>query len=188
MAVIITVMVLELKVPSAGAMSDRAALLANARIFAVYLLSFVQVGIYWVNHHYLMDDLETVTHGILWANLGLLFCLSLLPFGLEWIGTRGVNPAPVAIYAVCFSLPTLAWSVLAYLVRCRTQIPPAAGPWKQATSAMLSVSAVFVAFRSPWTALAMMALTGLLWLFAPRRIAEKTRALQEARSPVARSS
>ena len=93
-AVIITIMVLEFKVPPVGQMTDRDTLLSNARIFAVYLLSFTQVGIYWVNHHYLLDDLETVTHGILWANLGLLFTLSLIPFGVQWIGTRGITPVP----------------------------------------------------------------------------------------------
>lgn len=116
-AVILTIMVLELRVPSPQAMSTHDALLGNAKIFAVYLLSFIQVGIYWVNHHYLLDDVETVTHGILWANLGLLFTLSLIPFGVEWIGSRGIAPVPVCVYAICFLLPALTWTVLAHVIR-----------------------------------------------------------------------
>ena len=180
LAVIITIMVLELKVPTPQQMGDRAALLANAKILAVYLLSFLQVGIYWVNHHYLLDDLKTVTHGILWANLALLFTLSLIPFGIQWIGTRGITPEPVAIYAVCFCLPALAWTVLAHVIRRRTNVPPAAGLGKQAVSTLLNVGAVFVAFRAPWTALALIAVVAVLWLVPPRRIVEKTRAAHAA--------
>lgn len=174
-AVIITIMVLELKVPPIQEMTDHGVLRANAKIFAVYLLSFVQVGIYWVNHHYLLDDLETVTHGILWANLGLLFTLSLVPFGIEWIGTRGIAPLPVAVYAVCFCLPALAWTVLSFVIRRRTNVPPAAGPAKQAFSALLNVGAIFVAFRSPYLALAMMTVVAVAWLVPPSRIVAKTR-------------
>ena len=183
LAVIITIMVLELKVPTVQQMGDRGALLANAKIFAVYLLSFIQVGIYWVNHHYLLDDLETVTHGILWANLGLLFTLSLIPFGIQWIGTRGINPVPVAVYAVCFCLPALAWTILSHVIRRRTGITPAASFRKQAVSTALNVSAVFLAIRSPWTALGMIALVALIWLVPPQRIVEKTRAFQSVPSP-----
>ncbi len=182
-AVIITIMVLEFKVPTVGQMTDRDALLSNARIFAVYLLSFTQVGIYWVNHHYLLDDLETVTHGILWANLGLLFTLSLIPFGIQWIGMRGITPVPVAVYSVCFCLPALTWTILAQTIRRRTHIPPAAGFGKQAVSTALNAGAVFVAFVSPWLALAMIAAVAVLWLIPPRRIVEKTRALQSAATP-----
>ena len=183
LAVIITIMVLELKVPTVQQMGDREALLANAKIFAVYLLSFLQVGIYWVNHHYLLDDLETVTHGILWANLGLLFTLSLIPFGIQWIGTRGINPVPVAVYAVCFCLPALAWTILSHVIRRRTGITPAASFGKQAISTALNVGAVFLAIRSPWTALGMIALVALIWLVPPRRIVEKTRAFHSVPSP-----
>ncbi len=180
-AVIITIMVLELKVPGGRHITDGEVLRENVKIFAVYLLSFVQVGIYWVNHHYLVDDLETVTHGILWANLGMLFTLSLLPFGVEWIGSRGIGPVPVAVYATCFCLPALTWTVLSHTIRRRTGVPPAAGYVKQAASSLLSFGAIFVAFRSPWTALAMLTTVAILWLVPPRRIVEKTRALQATR-------
>lgn len=179
-AVILTILVLELKVPSVHEMTDRAALLSNARIFVVYLLSFIQVGIYWVNHHYLLDDLEIVTHGVLWANLALLFTLSLIPFGVEWIGSRGIAPVPVAVYAICFLLPTLAWAVLAGVVGRRTHVPPAAGLGKQVFSAGTTFAAVFVAFLSPWGALGMIAVVAAAWLVPPRRIVDKTRALESA--------
>ena len=182
-AVIITIMVLEFKVPTVQQMGDRSALLSNAKIFGVYLLSFTQVGIYWVNHHYLLDDLETVTHGILWANLGLLFTLSLIPFGIQWIGTRGIAPVPVAVYAVCFCLPALSWTILAHTIGRRTQIPPAAGFGKQAVSSILNFGSVFVAFYSPWLALALISAVAVLWLIPPRRILEKTRAYGTASTP-----
>ena len=183
LAVIITIMVLELKVPAVHEMSDQAALLAELKISAIYLLSFVQVGIYWVNHHYLLDDLETVSHGVLWANLGLLFSLSLIPFGLQWIGTRGITPVAVAVYSGCYLLPAWAWVVLAKTVQGRSGVPPAAGLRKQILSVMLSVAAVPVALRFPWTALSFNAVVALLWLTPPPRIVEKTRG-QRLTSPV----
>ncbi len=187
-AVILTIMVLELRVPSVQAMSTHDALLANAKIFLVYLLSFVQVGIYWVNHHYLLDDLETVTHGILWANLGLLFALSLIPFGVEWIGSRGINPVPVCVYAVCFLLPAVAWTALAHVIRRQTGIVPAAGWLKQAFSSAFTLAAAFVAFLSPTLALLMIAVVAAVWLVPPRRIVEKTRKRQSLGTGSAHSS
>src|SRR5580658_7836905 len=83
-AVIITIMVLELHVPSKE-IPSLAALRLDLPLVLVYLLSFIQTGIYWVNHHYLIDDLDRVTHGILWTNLLLLFSLSLIPLGTEWL-------------------------------------------------------------------------------------------------------
>ena len=174
-AVIITIMVLELRVPGTRELADHQVLRANVKIFAVYLLSFVQVGIYWVNHHYLVDDLDSFTHGILWANLGLLFALSMVPFGIQWIGNRGIAPVPVAVYAVCFCMPAFAWTVLSYVIRRRTGIPPAAGPVKQIFSASLNFGAVFVAFFSPYLALGMMAVVAVVWLVPPASIVEKTR-------------
>ena len=187
-AVILTIMVLELRVPSIQAMSTHDALLANAKIFLVYLLSFIQVGIYWVNHHYLLDDVETVTHGILWANLGLLFALSLIPFGVEWIGSRGINPVPVCVYAVCFLLPAVAWTALAHVIRRQTGITPAAGWLKQAFSSTFTVAAAFVAFLSPTLALLMIAMVAAVWLVPPRRIVEKTRKRQPHGTDPAHSS
>ena len=141
-----------------------------------------------MNHHYLVDDLEFITHGILWANLLLLFALSLVPFGIEWVGSRGINPVSVAVYATCFSLPALAWPVLAHAIGRRTGIPPAAGFGKQAASCLLSFGAIFVALRSPWAALAMLGVVAILWLVPPARIVEKTRTLPTGRTHTHHSS
>jgi uncharacterized membrane protein len=95
-AVIITIMVLELKVPASDGVTGLRAVLPTVFL---YLLTFVQVGIYWVNHHYLVDEVETVSHGILWSNLIFLFCLSLFPFVTDWIGIKGLSSFSTALYA-----------------------------------------------------------------------------------------
>ena len=103
-AVIITIMVLELHVPGKE-IANLAALRLELPLVLVYLLSFVQTGIYWVNHHYLIDDLDQVTHGILWSNLALLFALSLIPVATNWVGVRGISPSSIALYAALCAFP-----------------------------------------------------------------------------------
>ena len=174
-AVIITIMVLDLKVPGVHEMSAAEAIRLNLRILVFYLLSFIQTGIYWVNHHYLLEDLEHVTHTILWANLALLFGLSLIPFGTNWIGVRGVTPAPMAVYAVCFLLPAVAWAWLASVICNHTQVRPAAGPLQQGFSLAMNAGAIAVSRWSPWTAFAMIGCIAFLWLLPPARIRDKTR-------------
>jgi uncharacterized membrane protein len=174
-AVIITIMVLDLRVPSTHEATNSAAIRTDLRLIVVYLLSFVQTGIYWVNHHYLLDDVEQVTHGILWANLTLLFCLSLIPFGTQWIAVRGVEPIPVVVYVVCFLAPAVAWTVLSNTICTRTGVRPAASFGKQTFSLTMNLGAIAVAFLSPWSALGMIAIVALVWLVPPRRIIEQTR-------------
>jgi uncharacterized membrane protein len=174
-AVIITIMVLELKVPTLVEQPDHlAALRASVPVLIVYLLSFIQIGIYWVNHHYLLDDLKQVSHAVLWANLLLLFCLSLIPLGTEWIGIRGVQPIPVAIYCTSFVLPACAWVLLSMLIRQRTGVALAAGPIKQTVSGVVNVASIPVAFVSPRAALGMIAAIAFWWLLPPRKILEQT--------------
>ena len=173
-AVIITVMVLELRVPSTHELGDWAAVRMDLKLIAVYLLSFIQTGIYWVNHHYLLDDVEEVTHGILWSNLALLFCISLIPFGTEWIAVRGVQPVPVVVYVLCFLTPAVAWAVLSNTICSRTGVRPAASTGKQLSSLAMNLGAIAVAFFSPWCALGMIALVAFAWLLPPRRILERT--------------
>jgi len=134
-AVIITIMVLDLHVPSMHDAGNRAAIFGDLKLIVVYLLSFVQIGIYWVNHHYLLDDLEHVTHGILWSNLALLFSLSLIPFGTQWIAVRGVEPVPVVVYTLCFLAPGATWAMLANIICKRTGVRPAASLGKAASFA-----------------------------------------------------
>lgn len=174
-AVIITIMVLDLRVPSTRELGDWAAVRSDLKLIVVYLLSFVQTGIYWVNHHYLLDDVEQITHGILWSNLALLFCLSLIPFGTQWIAVRGIEPVPVVVYVLCFLAPGAAWVVLANTICNRTGVRPAAGLGKQIFSLSMDLGAIAVAFISPWTALGMIAIVALVWLIPPRRIVEQTR-------------
>jgi uncharacterized membrane protein len=179
-AVIITIMVLELKVPSVAEMSTADALQLDLKMIAVYLLSFVQIGIYWVNHHYLIDDVKRISHSLLWSNLAFLFCLSLIPFGTEWIGNRGVAPLPVAVYAVCFVAPAIAWMVLSTVICRQTGMQPANGFVIQSVSGSLNVGAIFVALRSPWLAMGMIGFVAFLWLLPPKRILERSRQAADA--------
>ena len=133
-AVIITVMVLDLKVPPHD-LSDLEALRKVLPTLLIYALSFAEVGIYWVNHHYLVDDVETVSHGLLWANLGFLFTLSLIPFGTAWVGERGLSPFALSVYLICCAVPAFSWFVLSITVRQRTHAPFSS--MKQAVSSAL---------------------------------------------------
>ena len=181
-AVIITIMVLELRVPSKE-ISDMGSLLQILPLLTVYLLSFVQTGIYWVNHHYLTDKLESVTHGILWSNLGLLFFLSLIPFATRWVGMRGISSFSIALYALTCALPAISWFVLSTAICRHTGQPAAASPLKQTASTVLYLGAIPAAFLAPnfapnigpILALSMVALVALLWLIPPRKLTERTR-------------
>jgi uncharacterized membrane protein len=176
-AVIITIMVLELHVP-AKEVSNVNGLLALVPLLTVYLLSFVQTGIYWVNHHYLVDDLDHVTHSILWANLAFLFTLSLIPFATTWIGNRGISPFSVSLYAVTCVLPAVTWIVLSNCI-CHTSGQPLAGsPTKQALSTVLYLGAIPAAYWSPKAALGMICLVAILWLLPPQKVVEQTRSLK----------
>lgn len=176
-AVIITIMVLELDVPAKG-ISNLAALREELPMVLVYLLSFVQIGIYWVNHHYLTDDLEQVTHGILWSNLALLFSLSLIPWATNWVAIRGISSFSVALYAAACALSAVAWIVLATTICRNTRQPLAGSPAKQIASAVLYLGAIPVAHLSPSAALGMIAIVAILWLLPPRKEHRRAHALR----------
>ncbi len=179
-AVIITIMVLELKVPALDGMAGVRAVMPT--IF-LYLLTFVQIGIYWVNHHYLIDEVETVGHGILWANLIFLFFLSLFPFATDWIGTKGLSPFSTALYAAVSILPGASYMVLWMLVRAQSAVPPHARWSKQIWSVGLYLTAIPVAFYRPVASLSLIALVGVIWLLPPRREREsESSALSDANS------
>jgi uncharacterized membrane protein len=112
-AVIITVMVLELRVPAGGALADLKPMLP---VFLTYVLSFVNVGIYWNNHHHMLHAARTVTGPILWANLHLLFWLSVMPFATAWMSQHPLASAPVAVYGGMLIMNGLAYSLLAFLL------------------------------------------------------------------------
>ena len=164
-AVIITILVLELKVP---AQDGAAGLVAVLPTIILYLLTFVQIGIYWVNHHYLVDEAETVTHGMFWANLIFLFCLSLFPFAMEWIGVKGLSSFTAALYAAVSIFPGLGYMALWSQIRCssgkRSQIS-----WgKQAASVLLYAAAIPVAWYRPGASLALIGVVAILWLLPPK--------------------
>ncbi len=164
-AVIITIMVLELKVPGPDGV---AGLRAVAPTVFLYLLTFVQIGIYWVNHHYLVDEVETVSHGILWANLVFLFCLSLFPFATDRIGVKGLSSFTTALYAAVSILPGLGYMWLWAQIRSQSSVPSHASWGKQIASVSLYVAAIPVAFYRPAVSLALIAIVAVIWLLPPK--------------------
>src|ERR1700693_3972132 len=109
LAIIITIMVLELKLPHGA---QCAAMTPLIPLFSSYVLSFIYVGIYWNNHHHLFQTTRRVSAGILWSNLHLLFWLSLFPFATAWVGENHVAPVPTAVYGVVLLLAAIAYSIL----------------------------------------------------------------------------
>jgi uncharacterized membrane protein len=164
-AVIITIMVLELKVPEYDGI---AGLHTVAPTLLLYLLSFVQVGIYWVNHHYLVDEVESVSHGILWANLNFLFFLSLFPFATNWVGEKGLSSFSTALYAGASLLPGASYTILWLAIRANSTKPSHATWGKQITSVTMYLAAIPLAFYSPTLSLILIAFVAVLWLLPPR--------------------
>jgi len=171
-AIIITIMVLELKAPHAGEWSALAGLVPQ---FLSYVLSFVYVGIYWNNHHHMLQTLETTSGSILWANLHLLFWLSLIPFVTAWMGENGFAAIPLALYGVVLLCAALAYSLLQRrIIRHQgegSRLAAAVGrDLKGIGSALLYAVAIAVAFFVPWLAGAIYVGVALLWLVPDRRI------------------
>ena len=164
-AVIITIMVLELKVPRPDGAAGLRAVLPT---LFLYLLTFVQVGIYWVNHHYLVDEVETVSHGILWANLIFLFCLSLFPFATDWIGIKGLSSFTTALYAAVSIFPGLGYMALWTQIRSQSAAPAHASWGKQIASVSLYLAAIPVAYYRPSASLALIGIVAALWLLPPK--------------------
>ena len=163
-AVIITIMVLELKVPALDGVAGLRAMLPTVFL---YLLTFVQVGIYWVNHHYLVDEVESVTHGVLWANLVFLFCLSLFPFATDWIGIRGLSSFTTALYAAVSILPGASYKFMWMQIRSQSVAPAHASWGKQLTSVSLYLLAIPAAYVRPWVSLALIGIVSVIWLLPP---------------------
>ncbi|MDP9038110.1 MAG: TMEM175 family protein [Acidobacteriota bacterium] len=165
-AVIITIMVLELKAPPVdGWVGFRMA----APALLLYLLTFTQVGIYWVNHHYLTDEIQSVSHGMLWANLIFLFNLSLFPFGTAWVAARGLSSFAAALYAVISLLPGLSYTVLSLLIHVGSGPTP---PWtrlRQVLSNVLYFSAIPVAYYKPLFSMVLIGTVALLWTLPPEK-------------------
>src|SRR5438045_1612902 len=172
MAIIITIMVLELKVPHG---SDRLALEPVLPVFLTYLLSFVVVGIYWNNHHHMFALTDRITGGILWANLHLLFWLSLLPFVTGWMGENHFAPLPTALYGIVLLSAGIAYYILERTIirsqGANSKLEAAVGddPKGMASVALYAI-AVPVAFVNQWISDAVYVLVALMWLIPDRRI------------------
>jgi uncharacterized membrane protein len=170
-AIIITIMVLELKVPHSA---DLAGLEESVPVFLAYVLSFINVGLYWNNHHHMLHTVQHVDGRVLWANLLLLFWLSLVPFVIRWVDEAGISVLPVAAYGVVLGLAAVSYSVLQAAVLARNPgsvLSRALGhDWKGKASLAGYIVAVPLAFASPWIAIAIYLAIALVWLIPDRRI------------------
>jgi uncharacterized membrane protein len=175
LAIIITIMVLELKVPHAV---DLAALKPVLPVLLSYVLSFIYLGIYWNNHHHLFQATEQVSGGILWANLHLLFWLSLFPFTTAWIGENQLAAIPTAVYGFVLLMAAIAFIVLERTIiakegRDSLLASAIGGDWKRKLSPVLYFVAIPLAFVSPWIAGGIYVFVALLWLIPDPRIERK---------------
>jgi len=172
LAIIITIMVLELKVPHGAGLADLRPLIP---VFLSYVLSFVFVGIYWSNHHHLLHAVSHVNGRILWANLHLLFWLSLIPFVTGWMGENNFAPLPVALYG-----GVLLAAAIAYFILSRVLISYHGGDSalakalgkdvKGKASVACYAAAIPLSFVSPWLACALYVVVVIMWLIPDRRI------------------
>ena len=172
LAIIITIMVLELKVPHGG---DVAVLKPLLPMLLAYALSFLYLGIYWTNHHHMLHTVNKVTGSILWANLHLLFWLSLVPFVTGWMGENHFTAAPTALYGVVLLMAAVAYYVLQHAIiatQGRGSVLKAAigSDWKGKLSVVAYATAIPASFWSPAIGWAIYVLVALLWLVPDRRI------------------
>lgn len=171
-AVIITIMVLEMRPPHDVTFQ---ALFALWPVFLSYVLSYIYVGIYWNNHHHFAHLIREVTGGILWANLGLLFFLSLVPFTTAWAGEHGFAALPTALYGVSLFATALAWNVFQTTIM---RVQGKASVMKQALGAdckskispLLYLAGIALAFVAPMVSYLLYALVAALWVIPDRRV------------------
>lgn len=171
-AILITIMVLEMKVPHGETLP---ALLPVLPVFLSYVLSFIYLGIYWNNHHHMLHTTHSVTGPMLWANLHLLFWLSLVPFTTGWMGENHFAPAPAALYGFVLLMAAIAYYILQLIIIASqgkdSILKKAIGnDWKGKTSPILYAVAIPLAFVNPWFAIALYVFVALLWLIPDRRI------------------
>jgi uncharacterized membrane protein len=172
LAIIITIMVLEMKVPHGASIADLWPLLP---VFLSYVLSFVYVGIYWNNHHHMLHVTERVNGAILWANLHLLFWLSLIPFVTGWMGENNFAPAPTALYGVVLLAAAIAYRILQRVIivehgESSLLATAISGDLKGKLSVLLYAIAIPAAFLHQWISGGIYVLMALIWLIPDRRI------------------
>ncbi|NKF23153.1 TMEM175 family protein [Solimonas marina] len=171
-AIIITIMVLELKVPHEPTLE---ALHELWPTFLSYVLSFVYVGIYWNNHHHLMHTAQSVSGGVMWANLHFLFWLSLFPFTTAWMGENHFEALPTALYGVVLLMAAASWVVLQFAIMrhdgCESPLRRALGrDLKGKLSPLLYLSAIALSFYQRWIADLIYVAVAMMWLVPDRRI------------------
>ena len=180
LAIIITIMVLELKVPHGA---DLAVLVPLLPVFLSYVLSFVYIGIYWNNHHHMLHVVGKISGGILWANLHLLFWLSLFPLSTAWMGENHFASVPTAMYGVVLLMAATAYSILARTIIAAegrdSLLAKAIGRDRKGNlSVVLYAAAVPLAFVHQWIAQALYVAVALMWLVPDRRIEKMVNARQ----------
>jgi len=171
-AVLITIMVLELKVPHGA---DWAAIEPLVPVFLTYVLSFVFLGIYWNNHHHMLHATERINGTILWANLHLLFWLSLVPFTTGWMGENHFAPLPTAVYGAVLLVAGIAYTILSRAIIAhegpQSKLARAVGKdVKARVSTVLYVAAIPLAFVHQWMSHVIYVVVALMWLVPDRRI------------------
>ena len=185
LAIAITIMVLELKVPHGAELSD---LLALAPVFLSYVLSFVYVGIYWNNHHHMFQAVKHVDGRVLWANLHLLFWLSLIPFVTGWMGENHFAALPMALYGVVLFGAAVAYGLLVMALRClhdETTLFARAlgGGRKEKWSLTIYLAAIPLAFVAAWLSLGLYVLVAIIWLVPDRRYEKALRTVDQSSEP-----
>jgi uncharacterized membrane protein len=171
-AIIITIMVLELRVPHGTSLADLAPVFP---VFLGYVLSFVYVGIYWNNHHHMLQLARTVTGPILWANLHLLFWLSVVPFASAWMGENRLSTAPVALYGGVLIMNAIAYTILMTML-IRHEGPESAlaqamgRDLKGKLSLAIYLAAIGLAFFQPIVSVALYVLVAMIWFIPDRRV------------------
>ena len=171
-AIILTIMVLELKVPHG---QDWSALRPLAPVFVSYVLSFLYLGIYWNNHHHMLQAMRRVTGPMLWPNMHLLFWLSMVPFVTSWVGENHFAPVPMAAYGGVLLLTAAAWTILqSIIVREEGEDSVVARAYardsKGKISLVLYVAGIVTAFVSPWVSGGMYLAVALIWLVPDKRV------------------
>jgi len=172
LAIVITIMVLEIKVPHDATLAGLAPLVP---VFLSYVLSFVYIGIYWNNHHHMIHATNRVTGRIMWANLHLLFWLSLLPFATGWMGENHFAALPSALYGFVLLAAAIAYwllqqSIIADQGEQSILMRAVGGDWKGKLSPLLYLIGILATLLAPWVAQAMYVLVALIWLVPDRRI------------------
>ena len=174
-AILITIMVLELKVPHSA---DWESLKPLFPVFLTYILSFIYIGIYWNNHHHLLQAAKQINGKILWANLHLLFWLSLIPFVTGWMGENHFAPLPTAVYGIILLAASIAYYILQTLIvaeqGAESKIKTALGnDVKGKLSPLIYIAAIPLSFVNHWIANGLYVLMALIWLVPDRRIESK---------------